>query len=242
MDNLLMSRVITDALSKLGKSIPPGSKKPRTKKELANFLEQVRGILNPFNIPVPAASICTMSDPPKGLAWAVKVAMVNEDRDFHAFAKKHGQRDVYLAAIALSSPENDDHGEIRAIEAAIHLWEKSSLSVRQSLIAEQQRSPFVALILSILKNHPEETVEGIWTKLINYIGEEFDFNGEATSISMKFKGVKPEKSSKSKDCRLVEWCSLDAKLTGRENKPFLRRSLNPLISKLRHDFRIPKCR
>lgn len=232
MDDLLIRRVISDARIRLEKSTLPGSKKKkRTAKELHNFLEEVRGKLQRFNIPVPATAIDMLSDPPKGIAWAVKVAMCNQsiEPEFVEFVRKHGQSDVYLAALALSSPESDDHGEIRALQAALEMLNQSAFSTQQSNIGKNQKSPFRALVLSVLEKNPKDTVEEIWVKLQGLHGRdrELEFNGKQVTVELEFfiNGyTKKEQRIKS----YVEWN------TGAdEPTAFKRSSLDAMISKLR---------
>lgn len=238
MDDLLIKRVISDALSRLKKSTPPESDKPRTDEELHGFLEQVKSELQRFNIPIPGTEIHMPSDPPKGIAWAVKVAMCNQGiaPEFIEFVRNNGQSDVYLAALALSSPESDDHGEIRALQAALEMLKESVASTRQRIKANNPRSPFIALVRLILKNTPADKVEDIWQKLNGYNGYLLEFNKKQLEISLTFdlEETPGKEDHKPLDRRIVHWD------TGDYFGSQLRRTLNSEISKLRRKHGISK--
>lgn len=242
MDDLLIRRLIGDALRKLKKSIPPGSDEPRTDKELRKFLEQAKSELQRFNIPIPGTAIDMPSDPPKGIAWAVKVAMCNQDKapEFIEFVRTHGQSDVYLAALALSSSECDDHGEIRALQAALELLKESAVSSRLKTFAELPRSPFSDLVLKVLTENRDEGTEGLWEKLEEYQDHKFDFKGQPVEISLVFdveanQNKTPDKDTKRPlDRRIVHWDSGDK--LGHQ----LRRSFDSMISKLRKEHGLSK--
>lgn len=237
MDDLLIRRVINDALSKLKRSTPPDCKRPRTSEELREFLEQVKSELQRFNIPVPGTEIDMPSTPPKGMAWAVKVAMVNEDQDFFAFAKKHGQMNVWLAAIALSSPEHDDHGEIRALKASLEILKELAVSTRQSLNGRNPKSAFRALVLSVLKKNPNDTAEEIWERLQGLHGRDLEpeFNGKSVTVDLDFIIIgctKEEMRMRS----YVEW-----NVGADEPTRFKRSSLDKMINELRSGHGLFKC-
>lgn len=232
MDDLLIRRVVNDALSKLKKSLPPGSEKPRTDKELHKFLEDVRRKLQRFNIPIPGTAIDMPSDPPKGIAWAAKVAMANKDTEpeFVEFAITHGQADVYLAALALSSPENDDHGEIRALQAALELLKESAFSIRQGNNAKNLKSPFRALVLSVLEKNPNDTVDSLWVKLQGLTPEDLEikFNGKDVLFDDPDFFIIGETKKEQRMKSYVEWDIGTGKPTR-----FNRSSLDKMISGLR---------
>ena len=243
MDDLLIRKIISDARSRLEKSTLPGSKKKkRTAKELHNFLEEVRGNLHRFNIPVPATAIDMLSDPPKGIAWAVKVAMCNKstEPEFVEFARKHGQSDVYLAALALSSPESDDHGEIRALQAALELLNESAVSNQQAENAKSPRSPFAVLVLEVLRENKNEETEDLWQRLEGYNNHEFEFNGKQVEISIVFGCENEPFKTTDKDPnnpldrRTAHWD------TGDRHGIQLRRSFDTMISKLRSQYGLSK--
>lgn len=234
MDDLLIKRVISDARSRLEKSTLPGSKKKkRTAKELQKFLMQVRSKLERFNIPIPGTEIQMPSDPPKGIAWAVKVAMCNQEKEpeFIEFVRQQGQSDVYLAAIALSSP-GEDHGEIRALQAALELLNESAVSIQQSDNAKNPRSPFIALVLDVLINNRNDTCEELWQRLKGCNGKEIVYNKKEIEIGLTFDleekpYTTPDKTDKNPlDRRIVYWD------TGDRLGSQLRRSFDSMISKL----------
>lgn len=238
MDNLLIRRVISDALNKLKKSTPPGSKKPRTEKELHKFLEQVRSELQRFNIPIPGTEIHMPSDPPKGIAWAVKVAMCNQGiaPEFIEFVRNNGQSDVYLAALALSSPESDDHGEIRALQAALELLNESVGSTQQSINAQNLRSPFRALVLSVLDKNKNDTADEIWVKLqgLNEAELTIEFNKKDILFDDLDFFIIGKTEEEQRMNSYVEWS------IGKGKKSFKRSSLDKMISELRTEHWISK--
>lgn len=203
-------------------------RKRRSQDELRRFLRIVEKQLAPFNIPGHAQSIVDRAEPPKGPAWSVAVAMTNEDKGFFAFAKKHGQVDVFLAAIALSDPETHDPYFIQALDLCTSNIEKALLAKTNSEKAKKSRSPIRQLILYLLCQYPGESAQEIWEKIKASHGTEVSLNKIANDIHIR----EVEFDEMSEFAEKIEYT------WGKKRGELSRKSLDKEITNLRRKYGI----
>lgn len=243
--------IANEAREALKRLDAPGKSRPRSQVELNAFLKAVGELLEPLVAPIPFSSITDGvepsglllqpmegSDSPRGPAWAVAVALVNEIGAFKSFVNEHGQIATYLAALALSDADRDDHSMIVGLNLAVANLRNQQASGVNTEIAKNPRSPFRALVLSVLDKNQNDTVEEIWVKLQGLSGKELEikFNGKDVTFDDPdfFIIGNTEKERRMKS--YVEWDIGTGKPTR-----FNRSSLDKMISELRIEHGLFKC-
>ena len=233
----IIKTIKNDALEELKSEFGKALKKDR--KNPAAFLNLVASTLAPFNQSIPGAGEGILrfdALPPQGMANAVLMALGTSSKGFDDFVKKNGQRNVYLAALALSL-ESDDVISIALLSALLQGIKKSKVSKTRSNIAKWPRSPFKKLICKVLAENKDGIASEIWSALKGCHGDAFDLNGWNVEINLEFFNENKDEQIEN-EFGYVKWITMESKEGKFKEKKgtFKRSSLDGTINDLRETY------